>query len=627
MDASRAEARVAEVLRSVFGFEHLRPMQDEAIRASLAGRDALVVLPTGGGKSLCYQLPALVRPGLTLVVSPLIALMQDQVAGLAELGVGAGMLNSAQDAEGKRATWRRMESGELRLLYVSPERLLVEGFLDELRRYGLNGAAIDEAHCISHWGHDFRPEYRQLGELKERHPWLALQAFTATATPSVRADIVRQLGLVDPLVLVGNFDRPNLTYRALPRRDAVDQIHAVIRRHPGDAGIVYCLRRADVDDTAAALKARGVKCVPYHAGMSSSERTRAQDDFLNERVDVVVATVAFGMGIDRPDVRFVVHQSLPKGIEQYSQETGRAGRDGLASECVLFFGGADFHGWKQLMEKSAREAEAGGAATAMEELEHALERLGHLWNFATGAACRHKQLVEYFGQAWELRADAAGCGACDVCLGEIATLPDSQVVAQKILSCVVRCGQRFGATHVTDVLRGAQNQRILQYGHQDLSTYGLLKDKSTKEVRAWIDQLVGQGHLRVADGEYPILFLSKSGIEVMKAARPVTLYVPVIAEKKSAKRPTRHAIAAEDASEAALDVDERLFEHLRAFRRELAAERGVPPYLVFNDKTLALFAAKKPATPEEFRAIKGVGDKKAADLGPLFLRTIAEFAG
>ena len=626
MDPALAEARVGEVLRSVFGFERLRPMQDEAIRASLAGRDALVVLPTGGGKSLCYQLPALVRPGLTLVVSPLISLMQDQIAGLLEFGVGAGMLNSAQDAEARRTTWRRMESGELKLLYVSPERLLVEGFLDELRRFGLNGAAIDEAHCISHWGHDFRPEYRGLGELKKRHPWLALQAFTATATPSVREDIQKQLGLVDPLVLVGGFDRPNLTYRALPRRDAADQIHAVIRRHPGDAGIVYCLRRTDVEETAADLKSRGVRCVPYHAGMGSAERARAQDDFQNERVDVVVATVAFGMGIDRPDVRFVVHQSLPKGVEQYSQETGRAGRDGLASECVLFFGGADYHGWKQLMERSAREAAAAGAETAMDELAHALERLGHMWNLATSATCRHKQLVEYFGQAWEPRAEASigapGCGACDVCLGEIATLADSQVIAQKILSCVVRCGQRFGAAHVTDVLRGAKNQRIQQYGHQDLSTYGLLADKSAKEVRAWIDQLVGQGHLRVADGEYPILFLSKSGVEVMKAERPVTLYVPAVPESKTARKPARHALDADDGALGA-DVDEALFERLRAFRRELAAERGVPPYLIFNDKTLALFAATKPRTAEEFRATKGVGDKKAADLGPLFLAEIA----
>ncbi len=622
------DARVAQALRSVFGFETLRPLQEEAIRAVLAEEDALVVLPTGGGKSLCYQLPALVRRGFTLVVSPLISLMQDQVTGLRELGVAAGMLNSSQNAEDRRRTWSELHAGTIRLLYVSPERLLVDGFLDDLRRVGLSGIAIDEAHCISHWGHDFRPEYRQLGALRRAAPDLSVQAFTATATPRVRDDIVKQLGLRAPRVLVGNFDRPNLTYRVLPRRDAVDQIHAVVRRHPGDAGIVYCLRRADVERTASELAARGVRVAAYHAGMDAQDRKRAQDDFQNERIEVVVATVAFGMGIDRPDVRFVVHQTLPKGIEQYAQETGRAGRDGLASECVLFFGGADFHGWKQLVERSANEAHAQGTPGALDDLERALARLDQMWGFATSANCRHKQLVEYFGQAWDA---TEGCGACDVCLGEIAALGDSQVVAQKILSCIVRCGQRFGAAHISDVLRGAENARVKQYGHDALTTYGLLREHSMKEVRAWIDQLIGQGHLRIAEGEYPTLYLSKSGIEVMKAQRPVTLYAPPLPEKAGGKKRSsagrtqgRHALTEDDVSQLGLEVDERLFEHLRSFRRKLASERGVPPYLIFNDRTLALLAASKPSTAEEFRRIKGVGDKKAADLGPVFLAAIAE---
>lgn len=630
------EERIQNALRSIFGFETLRPLQDEAIRATLAEQDALVVLPTGGGKSLCYQLPALVRRGFTLVVSPLISLMQDQVAGLRELGIDAGMLNSSQDGDERRATWSALHEGRMRLLYVSPERLVSPGFLDDLRRVGLSGIAIDEAHCISHWGHDFRPEYRELGLLRRSAPDLSVQAFTATATPRVREDIVTQLGLRSPRILVGNFDRPNLTYRVLPRRDAAEQIHAVIRRHPGDAGIVYCLRRADVEKTARDLASRGVRVAAYHAGMESAARRKAQEDFQNERVEVVVATVAFGMGIDRPDVRFVVHQSLPKGIEQYAQETGRAGRDGLASECVLFFGGADFHGWKQLVERSANEAAALGVEGALDDLERTLARLEQMWGLATSAHCRHKQLVEYFGQELEPRAPDAngahgesGCGACDVCLGEIATTQDSQVVAQKILSCVVRCGQRFGGAHIADVLRGAESARIRQYGHDTLSTYGLLKEHSVREVRSWIDQLVGQGHLKVAPGEYPTLYLSPSGLEVMRATRPVTLYAVALPEKSSSRKradkATRHALEDEDLASQGLHVDEGLFEHLRQFRRKLATERAVPPYLIFNDRTLALLAAKRPTTPDEFRQIKGVGDKKAADLGPLFLEAIATY--
>jgi ATP-dependent DNA helicase RecQ len=610
-------ARTLDVVRHTFGFSGLRPLQDEAIAAVLEARDALVVLPTGGGKSLCYQAPALVRPGLTVVVSPLISLMQDQIDALRACGVAAGMLNSGQDSSERQEIERDLAQGRLKLLYLAPERLMQDGMVARLSSQELAGIAIDEAHCISHWGHDFRPEYRMLGELRRSRPDLAIQAYTATATPRVQGDIIAALGLRDACVVVGCFDRPNLTYRAVPRRDLFAQVMSVIERHPGQAGIVYCLRRTDVEKVCAEIQQRGVRAAPYHAGMDASDRRRTQSRFQREEIDVVVATVAFGMGIDRSDVRFVVHASLPKGVEQYSQETGRAGRDGLPAECVLFYGGADFHGWKRLIERSAREALEAGVETALGDLEHALERIGHVWHFATAATCRHRALCEYFGQ----RFGELACGACDVCLGEIQSIPESAVVAQKILSCVVRCEQRYGAVHVTDVLRGSDTARVRQTGHDRLSTYGLLADHSARAVRGWIEELVGLGHLRVSSGEYPTLFLSKTGVEVMRGEREVRLHEPVVtAAKKSPARTTAQAAALE---EGGPDADEALFERLRAFRRTLARERGVPPYVIFNDRTLALMSAVKPRTREGLRAIKGVGDKKADDLGPLFLAEIA----
>jgi len=610
--------RVAEAVRHAFGFQGLRPLQEEAVRGALAGRDLLVVMPTGGGKSLCFQAPALVAQGLTVVVSPLISLMEDQVAGLVENGIAAARLTSTQTPDERREVDRQLARGELKLLYIAPERLAADGFLSWLERSGMAALAVDEAHCISHWGHDFRPEYRLVGEVRQRLPHVPITALTATATPEVRADIVRSLGLRDPLVLVGGFDRPNLIYRVLPRRDLVEQVMGVLRRHPDEAGIVYCLRRADVDELSADLKRRGVRCAGYHAGMDGAERTRVQTAFLAEDLDVVVATVAFGMGIDRSDVRFVVHASLPKGVEQYSQETGRSGRDGLPAECVLFYGGGDFHGWKNLIEMSAREARGEGVGTAGADLDAQLERLGHVWSLATGAVCRHKTLCEYFGQPFDV--PASGCGACDVCLGEIAHVSDGQVVAQKVLSCVVKTGQRYGAAHIADVLRGAETARVRQNAHDTLSVYGLLRDRSLADVRSWIDQLVGAGHLRVADGEYPTLFLSKSGVEVMHARLLVTLYVPARPTSSASKRTSAARSAALD--EVGPGVDEALFQRLRELRRALAKERGVPPYLIFNDRTLAEMSAKKPRTIEALLAIKGVGDKKAADLGEAFLAAI-----
>jgi len=603
----------AEVART-FGIHRLRPFQEQAIRANLDGRDLLLVLPTGGGKSLCYQGPALVREGLTLVVSPLIALMKDQVDGLRQSGVAAAMLTSAQDAGERRAVHEELERGRLKLLYAAPERLMLEGFLERLVQRGLAAVAIDEAHCISHWGHDFRPEYRQLGALRRLAPHLPLHAFTATATEKVRRDVVSQLGLRDPLVLVAPCDRPNLTYRVLPRREVARQVQEVARRHPGDAGIVYCISRKEVERLDGELRGAGIKSVAYHAGLDPGTRRRAQEAFLNEDVDVVVATVAFGMGIDRTDVRFVVHAALPKGLEQYSQEIGRAGRDGLPAECVLFHSGGDYYSWKSLMERSHEEARASGAEPDPAVLEASIARLGQMMNYASRLVCRHRQLVEHFGQAWDAPAD--GCGACDVCLGEITAVPDATVLAQKILSAVVRCEQRFGAAHVTDVLRGADTAGIRRQGHERLSTYGLLRDHTVYEVRGWIDQLIGQELLRVAGDRYPVLVLGRGGLEVLRGEREAVLYA--LPARKERREPRR----ALDADDDGLPVDAALFDRLRALRRELARERGVPPYLVFNDRTLAQMAARKPRTMEELLAIRGVGEKKAADLGATFLAAI-----
>ncbi|MEW6072844.1 MAG: RecQ family ATP-dependent DNA helicase [Planctomycetota bacterium] len=607
------------LIARTWGIHRLRPLQAEAMAAVQEGRDLLLVMPTGGGKSLCYQAPALARAGLTVVVSPLISLMKDQVDGLLQNGVAAAMLTSAQPPGERRGVHAELERGRVRLLFISPERLMMEGFLAELVSRGLEAVAVDEAHCISHWGHDFRPEYRQLGALK-RVAGVPVHAFTATANRHVRDDIVAELRLADPLLLVGACDRPNLVYRVIPRADLRRQALEVIARHPGRAGIVYLITRRAVEELDAALRTAGVKSAAYHAGLDAATRKRAQEAFLNEEIDVVVATVAFGMGIDRTDVRFIVHGALPKGLEQYSQETGRAGRDGLPAECVLLYSGSDWHGWRSLIEKAHAEAAAAGRPAPPEVLAGALARLGGMMDFTTRFLCRHRQLVTYFGQEYAPPPDAppgAGCGACDVCRGEVAAVPDSRVVAQKILSCVVRCGERYGTAHIAAVLRGSSSEGIRRARHDELSTYRLLADRSAAEVRAWIDQLVGLDHLRIQGDRYPILQLSPTGREVMTGRRDITLFaLPAPPPKRRARR-----AAAEPVLPPA--ADDALFESLRALRRELARARGVPPYLIFNDRTLAAMAAEKPRTTAELLAIKGVGEKKAADLGPAFLARIA----
>ena len=465
-------ADILAAVRRYWGYTELRPLQEQAIRAELEHRDSLVVMPTGGGKSLCYQVPAALAQRTDIVVSPLISLMKDQVDGLRECGYPAAALYGGMPAHAIYETEEQFAAGRYRLLFVAPERLLQPRLMQLMERANVNAFAIDEAHCISHWGHDFRPEYRRLAELKSRFPRASVHAYTATATEGVRADIAEQLRLKNPTVLVGAFDRPNLVYRILPRIDAQAQVLEVLRRHCGQAAIVYCISRSETETMASFLRAKRLRAAFYHAGMEADERRRTQDEFAAESIDVVVATVAFGMGIDRSDVRCVIHAAMPKSIEHYQQETGRAGRDGLESECVLLYSAADVLRWESLIEKSALDAKEPA-----EVIAGSRELLEHMRRLCTGVHCRHRRLSEYFGQPYS----KPDCKACDVCLNEIEGLVDSTVIAQKILSCVARAGERFGAIHIVDVLLGANTERVKRWGHEKLTTYGLI-ERSESEV-------------------------------------------------------------------------------------------------------------------------------------------------
>ena len=597
-----------DVLERYWGYTSFRPLQRDAMDAILSRRDSVVVLPTGGGKSLCFQAPALVSGGLGLVVSPLISLMKDQVDTLVGNGVPAALYNSTLGADAKASVSAGIREGRYRLLYVSPERLAGEGsdgFLAKLVPANVQFVAIDEAHCISQWGHDFRPEYRQLGRLRTAFPNVSLHAFTATATARVRRDIAVQLGLQSPIELVGSFDRPNLIYRVIPRSTLKRQIQDVLARRTGQAGIIYCTSRREVDALAAWLQEIGIRARPYHAGLSDEERSRNQDAFLDEHADVVVATVAFGMGIDRSDVRFVVHAGAPQSLEHYQQESGRAGRDGLEAECVLIYSGADFLKWKVMLERN------GEFTDARRSLLRDMER------YASGVGCRHRHLIGYFGETYE----KSECGACDYCLDELETVPESVVVARKILSCVARVGQRFGATHVTNVLRGSDSEQVSARGHDQLSTFGLLKDMSVPEIRGYIEQLSGYALLRQSDSEFPVLELTEAGVALLKnASTQPDLTLARQRRPTKDRLPPRRPRGVEE--EAWQDVDRDLFERLRAVRLDIARQRGVPPYVIFHDTTLRDMARLKPATIDQLRHVYGVGERKAADLGELFLAEI-----
>lgn len=627
MSPETLDRRIAAALDRYWGFDTLRPLQRAAVEAVSARRDTLVVLPTGGGKSLCYQLPPLLRdpgePALGIVVSPLIALMKDQVDGLRLEGYPAASLHSAIGATEAAAVRRSVESGALRLLLLSPERLFSEGTAAWLGRVAdrVGSLAIDEAHCISQWGHDFRPEYRRLAELRLLLPGVPVLAATATATPRVREDIVAQLAMRDPAVLVGDFDRPNLTYRVMPRvGQGEEQVAEVLRRHAGAAAIVYCISRKQTEALVDALKKRGIKAEAYHAGLTPKRRSAVQEAFISERLGVVVATVAFGMGIDRGDVRVVVHASMPKSIEGYQQETGRAGRDGMPAECVLLYSPADRVKWAQIMERGPEE---GGVPTPPEVLQAQKALLTQMQSFAGGSRCRHRALVEYFGQGWQ----HGPCGACDVCLSELEEVEDAATITKKILSCVIRLagsrGDIYGAAYIADVLRGARLARITERGHDQLSTWGLLRDIERDQLITYIGQLVDQDALVRAEGPYPVLALTAHGLRVLKGLEPVRLCRMRSAEALQAadKGRRRTNIVGEEAL-ALDDTAHALFESLRALRREVAQGLGVPPYLVFTDASLEEMARARPGAPDTLVKVRGIGDQKVERFGARFLAHI-----
>jgi len=599
-------------LKRHFGYHQFRPLQREIIQDALAGRDVFVLMPTGGGKSLCFQLPALTRDGLTIVVSPLISLMKDQVDALQTSGIPATYLNSTVDREEAKARWRGLHRGEYRLLYVAPERLMLDTFLERALNWNIAQFAIDEAHCISEWGHDFRPDYRELKKLRKHLPDVPVMALTATATEQVRADIIKELNLRDPRCYVASFNRPNLTYRVVAKTASYDQLLAFMRSRPNDSGIVYCASRKSTESLARNLNEDGVSTKTYHAGLTTSERTRHQEAFLRDDVRVITATIAFGMGINKPNVRFVVHYDLPKNLESYYQETGRAGRDGLPSECVLLFSPGDVAKQLHFIDEKS-ESEARIARAQLRQMVH----------YAETRECRRATLLKYFGETYPITPDGIGgetaplqvsCDGCDNCLQPRETF-DGTVHAQKFLSCVYRVhaksGFAFGLNHVVDVLRGADTEAIRQRGHNELSTYGIGAELRRTEWQAIGRELLRLGLIECAPGKFATLSLTSEGLKALRNRTLIVLTKQIdIAEKNAQRRA------------GTIECDEVLFERLRALRRKLADDRKVPAYIIFSDVSLREMARDYPTNSTEFRRIPGVGEQKLKDFGKAFLSEI-----
>ena len=589
----------ASILKDTFGYDTFRPLQREVIENILARRDTLAVMPTGGGKSLCYQIPALLFDGLTVVVSPLIALMKDQVEQLNTAGVPALFLNSSLQPEEYQQNMRRVRNGSVRLLYVAPETLLTQRLYALLADLKIDCLTIDEAHCISEWGHDFRPEYRQLVEVRKRFPQAVCLALTATATPRVRSDIKTSLGFTQSNEFVASFNRENLFIEVQPKRDAALQTTRFLKGFQGQSGIIYCFSRRQVDELAYALERRGHSVRPYHAGLEDEERRRNQEAFIRDDAQIIVATIAFGMGINKPDVRFVLHYDLPKSIEGYYQEIGRAGRDGLPAHCLLLYSYSDAAKLKYFVNQKEGN-----------ERQVAMQHLDAIVRFAEDEInCRRKPLLNYFGEPYTIQ----NCRNCDNCTAEAATLTDITVPAQKFLSCVKRTGERFGAAHVTDVLLGSKGERLLRLGHDQLSTYGIGGDLNKKQWMHLVRQLVQKGYL-FQESEYRTLSLSPKANEALKNRSPIMGQLQEVEERASKK-----------ANKAELETNHALFALLRAKRKELADEAGVPPYVIFADRTLVEMAAFYPQSPERLLDISGVGQVKARQYGEAFLEVLREY--
>lgn len=590
-----------DLLKKYFGYDEFRPLQLAIINRVLDGKDCLTLMPTGGGKSLCYQLPSLKLPGITIVVSPLISLMKDQVDQLTANGISAAFINSTLSASSISNIQANARDGKLKILYIAPERLKADGFETFLKQLNVTLLAIDEAHCISEWGHDFRPDYRNLRNLRSLFPTVPIIALTATATSQVQSDIIKQLKLSDPQVFIASFNRPNLSYSVLPKADFEENLFTLLEKYKNQSAILYCFSRNDTEKIASILRRRGYSALAYHAGLDNQTRQEAQDKFIKDKVNIITATIAFGMGIDKPDVRLVVHCDLPKSIEGYYQETGRGGRDGEAAECVLFFSYGD----------KRKHAFFINQISDIQEQALAWKKLEEVIQYADLPTCRRRFLLNYFGEVQE----QSNCGNCDVCTG-VTDLYDATRITQKILSAILRTEESFGAKYIAQVLTGVQDERIRRFAHDSLSVFGIVKDLTIEEVVGVIRQLIAKGLILDTGGQYPVLKVSDAG-KILLKERSV-IHLP---KSKTAKRKIRR-----DGDDTAQKTDDELFEKLRVLRKTIAEELNVPPYVVFGDTTLKQMASFFPQTSESLLEISGVGKQKLEKFGERFLKAISHHA-